>query len=456
MTYALLRYEAPSLSPETRWLLWRWARCIGLDRAVTCSVRALVEQLGITLRQGQAALNRLKAQGVIIATSKPAGRGRPHYEYRLSSALLESLAACDEAAPSLAADIDRLGAYFHQAVDVTETTDAADDAQDTTVGDPPDQQSRHFSLSLANRWVLMVLLAHANENGTVMDMPALQMQRLAGITSSRWQSQRRKLHEMGVLARYQAGRPERWHGRSLPVVHHLDLSHPCLARPSAIGIQVALFPSSLSGVDTSRANATLAALMAKAHANSSQQKKAYIVNDTLGLLHFSDDELEVVRSLPNSQGTKAWLQTYVHEATIQLLSKKWQTPYDQQEGYAPSEDSVLKSLEQALVHPVIALGAEQMNTGEAEYRATWARLLYILAYDLARLLSKSFHENRVLLSERGLDLSKLTYVILGTAVPASGCSLGKELRHWRLCGYADHYENETPAPLEPVTIVLRP
>ncbi|QTP56333.1 hypothetical protein HNO51_17565 [Billgrantia sulfidoxydans] len=490
MSYALLRYQDSTLTPEARWLLWRWARCIGLDQSVDCSVRELLKRLAMTSRQGQPALNLLNKEGAIIRDSKPVGRGRPSYEYRLSPELLEYLAENADAEPVLGAEIDRIGDPANDMDDAATDEPAGEQEANEDDASPAnnllDGETRHSRLTLSNRWVLMVLLAHANENGTVMDMPDLHLQKLTGLSPNRWRSQRRKLHDLGMLARYQRGRPAKWNGQTLPVVHHLNLGHPYLSRPSKPVVQVVLRPSHPIQTDTSRTEASVTALLlaAHSHCDTVQRDRYQRAKAILPERQYTAIEWAVVRALPNTYGVMAWLRGHVHWAMTQLLNTAWDDIRDRHAATEAPVAPVIEKLEQALDHPLITLGAEALQAqwvaeqGETtststeddqprlpllalDYRVVWANLLYALAYDLARFRQIELSDSHTLISKRGIDPSRLTYSFTALTPPTAKAGpsgkepSGKENHFWLLCGYADqHDDSESPAE-PPVVIAMQ-
>lgn len=467
MTYALLRYDDPSLPPEGRWFLWQWGHVFGLDAAVSLSVRELLKELGMTSRHGQYALNKLKGQGEIIATSKPTGRGRPSYEYRLSPTFLKRLATYPDDEPVLAEDINRLGNSEHVNDEAAEQNVDAD--HDASLGNLLDGQTRQVRLSLANRWVLMVLLAHANENGTVMEMPGIRLQRLTGLSSNRWLSQRHKLHTLGVLPRYQRGRPGHWKGLTLPMIHYLNLSHPCLHRPSQPAIQVELLPRNTIDPDTSMTEAAVTALLKAAETHATQPEQFERAMQLQHFREFSAAVWAVVGTLPNTYEVMAWLRAHVHEATTKLLNTAWEElKTDKLTAETPIE-TVVKGLEHALDHPLIAMGAKAMrenNDGgnalatssndsasqaipseqDADYKAIWVKVLYDLAHRLAKTRQFDLPYEYDGAQTSMPDPSRLTYELIAVTSPGTSETNWRDIRFWRLCGYWSRCDEPTTAP----------
>lgn len=262
MTHSLLWLRDISLSPETRWWLWQWSRHIGLDRAVTCTVRALLARLQVPARQGQIALKALKEAAWIEATPTPEGRGRPCYTYRVAPSLLAELDAtpqprvpladCIEAVSDWDASADqRLDhATTEQMTPVDGVSNPADlvtrcDNQwslagsDGEEGDKVDLLSplssnlrkghvRKHQLTSTNRWLVMVLLAHSDRAGQVMGLSFSALEPLTGMGRSQLHSQLGKLKRLELLSHYQPGRMGL--GGKRTSLFKLNLSHSAFGR----------------------------------------------------------------------------------------------------------------------------------------------------------------------------------------------------------------------------------
>ncbi|SFU49023.1 hypothetical protein [Halomonas korlensis] len=525
MPQALFYLEDSSLTPEARWLLWQWSRHIGLERAVTCSVRELLASLGMTLRQGQKALMLLKEQGAIIATPKPRGRGRSSYEYRLAPELQEKMATQSCPERPLMDVVERLGnlaeapgvdtlnqtqneptqedqAQEETAHDSLDENDASLDPSDPLVdieanstsveaASPPlapdqashanllDGASRKASLTLVNRWVLMVLFAHADENGTVMGLGHARLQRLTGLSLSRLQSQRRKLFDHGVLARYQPGRAGRVLGHRLHSIYHLDLDHPSVRSTGRPVLQLELLPSRTDTPDTSLCEVIVDAMfMAVRTAGNPDQREDYQrARLVLPRTDYATPPWDIVRALPFDREVTTWLRVYVHRAATQLLNIAWQPLKEWAAGPDTPVNVVMEDLHSALSGSRVAgseaapddaqdVTPEQASASETNHKvplarregeyAALAKLLYALAHHIAKELQQNLLPWQDCNPDATLKLDTLTYR-LSVASSAAGPE-GKIGQYWRLSCYESvpdsAPENGAPHAREPVVLLV--
>lgn len=491
MTHALLYHEDPTLTPEARWLLWKWARRIGLDQAKTCSVRELLEQLGMTLRQGKTTLESLKEEGIIVATKQPNGRGRPCHQYRVAYDLQEQLVSLSCPEPLLMGDVERLG-EFSRASDwdipdqvqvctntsencepnvTTELTLALPKdgdlkkASTTSNSNLLDGQARKARLTLANRWLLMVMLAHADENGAVMGLTQARLQRLSGLSLNRLNNQRRKLRDLGIIIRYQPGYTGRVLGHRLNSIYHLALDHALIGRPLQSAIQVELLPSPSEDHNTSIVEVIIHALFKAAEAvNDPAQEDVFKrMMVVLPMRHHMKPVWEVVHALPNHLAVKLWLRGHVHRAAIQLLNTAWKPLEELKAGPDTPIKGVVDALTLALEKPAMEeridkreISGAKNNKGRAlnedsEHRALLVRLLYTLAHRLASDLQYVLLN----LSAKTLDVGSMRYELFGACYQNPQKKSHATVNYWRLNGYRNA-PGQTPSdPEKPVIMTFK-
>lgn len=492
MTHALLYHEDPTLTPEARWLLWKWARRIGLDQAKTCSVRELLKQLGMTLRQGKTTLESLKEEGVIVATKQPNGRGRPCHQYRVTYDLQEQLESLSCPEPLLMGDVERLGEFFRASdcdipdqVQVctnpsensepnvtTELTLALPKdgglkkASTTSDSNLLDGQARKAHLTLANRWLVMVMLAHADENGAVMELSQARLQRLTGLSMSRLNNQRRKLRDLGLIRRYHPGYTGRVLGHRLNSIYYLALDHVLIGRPPQCAIQVELLPTPSEDHNTSIVEVIIHALFKAAEAVSdpAQEDVFKRMMVVLPMQRHMEPVWEVVHALPNHLAVKLWLRGHVHRAAIQLLNTAWKPLEELKAEPDTPIKAVVDALTLALEKPAMEeridkreISGAKNNKGkvldeDSEHRALLVRLLYTLAHRLASDLQYVLLN----LSIETLDASSMRYELLGVCYQNPQKKPHSTLYYWRLNGYRNA-PGQTPSdPEKPVIITFNP
>lgn len=496
MTHALLYHEDPTLTPEARWLLWKWARRIGLDQAKTCSVRELLKQLGMTLRQGKTTLESLKEEGVIVATKQPNGRGRPCHQYRVAYDLQEQLASLSCPEHPLMRDVERLG-EFSRASDcdipdqvkvctnpsensepnvTTELTLALPkdgdlkEALTTSYSNLLDGQARKARLTLANRWLLMVLLTHADENGAVMGLSQARLQRLTGLSLNRLNNQRCKLRDLGVMIRYHPGYTGRVLGLRLHSIYYLALDHVLIGRPPQPAIQVELLPTPSDHRNTSIVEVIIHALFRAAEVVKDPAQKDVLdrMMAVLPARHHMKPVWEVVHALSDHLAVKLWLRGHVHQAAIQLLNTAWKPLEELEAGPDTPIKGVVDALTLALEKPAmeertdkrVNSGVKQ-NKGKAldrdrEHRALLVRLLYALAHRLASDLQYILLIWKANNPTETLNFVSMRFELFGAYYKNPQKKTHSTVNYWRLYGYRNA-PGQTPGdPEKPVIITFNP
>lgn len=218
MNVKLLTYHNAKLTPEARWLLMQWASEIGLDQSYEGSLRALFGSLKMTYAQGRRAWDVLTKRGgeeqekhVEIERLPSKGRGRPASRYRLSAKLVKALQKSPSASEHHAEEIASLAK--------TTRLPAAND-EIVLLFD-----GRSTGLLLSNRWLLMVLLAHADSPGIVTRLSVSALRRLTGMSRYRISNQLKKLSELGLIAHHQPGQYASQASARMTSIYLLDLSH---------------------------------------------------------------------------------------------------------------------------------------------------------------------------------------------------------------------------------------
>lgn len=93
----------------------------------------------------------------------------------------------------------------------------------------PPVRKKSDQLSLANRWLLAVLVNHANEFGVVDGLGMADLRLLTGMTEFRLKTQLSRLMDMGVIRSYAPGLSRSlFTGVRVMSSYILDLSHPLL------------------------------------------------------------------------------------------------------------------------------------------------------------------------------------------------------------------------------------
>ncbi|MCO7229881.1 hypothetical protein NH398_11660 [Halomonas sp. CnH100-B] len=221
----ILTYKNSRLTPEARWLLMQWACVFGIDQSVVCPLQTLFKRLGLTETQGRRAWNVLIGKSserqerfIEIERLPSVGRGRPRSRYRLSTELVQSLQMSTSISDHHASEISTL----------TQTTLLS--AENKTKDLVRDGRRRRSRLTLPNRWLLMVLLAHADTPGVITSLGISKMRSMTGMSRSRIDRQLKKLVDLEIIAHYQPGRYASQANARRTSIYLLNLAHPLFRR----------------------------------------------------------------------------------------------------------------------------------------------------------------------------------------------------------------------------------
>lgn len=238
MNTALLTYKNTRLTPEARWLLMQWSSVFGADQSIDGPLRTIFARLGLTYAQGRRAWDVLIAkpdegqeQLVEMERLPTNGRGRPRLRYRLSARLVKALHMSPLASEHHAFDIAALA------------TTTRLSAENTTEALKTNGRLRRFRLTLPNRWLLMVLLAHADMPGVITRLGISKIRQLTGISRSRIDRQLKKLGVLGVIAYHQPGRYSSQASTRKTSIYLLDLAHPLLGTFKRAPLTILSLPS---------------------------------------------------------------------------------------------------------------------------------------------------------------------------------------------------------------------
>ncbi|HDZ46413.1 MAG TPA: hypothetical protein ENI10_16755 [Halomonas sp.] len=201
----------------------KWASVFGAGHHFDGTLKNLFKSLDMTYSQGRRGWDMLianhdESQGKFIEIEPlPAkGRGRPSSRYRLSSKLVKTLQMSPPVSEHHTTEIAKLA----------ETTRlSAENKPEDLVRDGRQRRSK---LTLPNRWLLMVLLAHADMPGVITRLGISKIRQLTGMSRSRIDRQLKKLGNLGVIAQHQPGRYSSQASIRKTSLYLLDLAHPLL------------------------------------------------------------------------------------------------------------------------------------------------------------------------------------------------------------------------------------
>lgn len=239
MNATILTYRDARLTPEARWLLMQWASVIGLEKSIDCPLQTLFARLGLTYAQGRRAWDVLvdkqgerQEQFIEIERLPTIGPGRPALRYRLSSKLVKALQKTPSPSTQHAEEIATL----------TKTTLLS--AENRTKDLVRDGRRRRLRLTLPNRWLLMVLLAHADTPGVITSLGISKMRVLTGMSRSRIDRQLKKLVDLGIVAHHEPGRYSHQAKNRKTSIYLLDLAHHSFGKYTRTPVTIVSPPSS--------------------------------------------------------------------------------------------------------------------------------------------------------------------------------------------------------------------
>lgn len=256
MNAAIQTYKDARLTPEARWLLMQWASVIGIEKNIDGSLQTIFKRLGLTYAQGRRAWDVLigkhtesQKRFVEIERLPSAGGGRPKSRYHLSAKLVKSLLMSPSASEHHAEEIATLAKT---------TLLSAENRAKNLVRDGRLRGSR---LTLPNRWLLMVLLAHADTPGVITRLGISKMRLLTGMSRSRIDRQLKKLVDVGVIAHRQPGRYTSQASTRKTSIYFLDLAHPLLGAFTRTPLTIVSLPSTKKPKQTELVDGIVDAVM---------------------------------------------------------------------------------------------------------------------------------------------------------------------------------------------------
>lgn len=206
MLVSVLRARHPVCSPGAKFVLLRFIQLYGVDTSVEQSVKAMAKEIGVTDRVAGEALPQLVAQGLLGQQSSRGKLGRPSSSY-----------TCPKAALAERVDLGREdGSSSEHTQRIAKLLSGA--------GSQPSQR-----LMYANRLLLAVLLAHADEFGAVRGLGLRDLSKLTGLRKEVLRHRLDVLVAHGFIRAIVPGVTGTKLFKLTPSQYFLDLGHPLLA-----------------------------------------------------------------------------------------------------------------------------------------------------------------------------------------------------------------------------------
>lgn len=331
----LLYYEDENLSIEARYFLWQWAHHIGFNNFWSDTSLSLYETLFLSPYKAKKAISNLKKTGILEVKSQHTGeRGRPAYIYSIAPSFQQALAYLPSTLPILSSYLQYV---------MTNMVSTSAPCSIPLVDSHPyskkeraraQAHARKNQLTMANGWALAVLLVHADNAGIVNTLGEKRLRALTGLTSSGLNSQRKKLIDRGVIARYVPGSAKKRQGTRLTSVYLLNLSHPDVVAPKGNDVCITM-PAILSKQgDRSLCGYQVRALFEAASLikkkNPDRQSNTFNKYHDFGVpLYCYDDSFwDVINALPRDVNCIIQLLRSVHQAAMAYLNAKVRTSPD--------------------------------------------------------------------------------------------------------------------------------
>lgn len=176
MLVSVLRARHPACSPGAKFVLLRFIQLYGVDTSVGQSVKAMAKEVGVTDRVAGEALPQLIAQGLLAQQSNRGKLGRPSSSYTCPKAALAERVDLEGGGGSSSEHAQRIAKLLSGAVS------------------QPTQR-----LMYANRLLLAVLVAHADEFGIVRGLGWRDIGELTGLRRAVLRQRLEMLLEQGYI-----------------------------------------------------------------------------------------------------------------------------------------------------------------------------------------------------------------------------------------------------------------
>ncbi len=282
-------------------------------------------------------MEMLEASGVMVTAPVPQQSGPPLSEYRVADQLRYELANLTVPEMCHRPEIARV-------LEGKDSQPAAVEAGPASSGRHANLLSgaaRKHRLTPANRWLIAVLLAHAETPGRVSGLSYTRLGRLTGMSRNQLQSQLAKLRELGILAHQQPGRLGRFLGSPMTSIFLFDLHHPLFGLNDRVGLDVLWisaarpgepFPCVVNGLvealfvvafDQAQATQTVRRVTGSEKA----ERGPTVVQHAKALLRNAFDPGPLANRLARAYDphTASWLLARLQGYAMQLLSHGWDT-----------------------------------------------------------------------------------------------------------------------------------
>jgi hypothetical protein len=327
---------------------------IGLDQSATDYARTLCQRLDTTQQQWSRIMKVLKASGVMITCPVPQKRGRPLTEYRISAQVRYELANVAASDMLHHDEIERVLEGDLALVPAAEM----DCEHDALFANLLSGEPRSRRITPANRWLIAILLAHAETPGRVTSLSYTRLEHLTGMSRNQLQSQIAKLKDLEILAHHQPGRLGHLFGSQMNSIFIFNLDH-CLFEAKK-SIDILLFSPSRKrqqyrSVVNGLVEATFVLARDQAHKTKTLHRECSgdqlrqdieVVQVARALLPSSFNPTPLANRLARiyDAHSASWLLVRLQGYAEQLLSDDWGALDDEQGGLDEPLPSVIDAI----------------------------------------------------------------------------------------------------------------
>lgn len=228
MYLPLLFHRLKGVDAKAKFVLIAFIQRYGERGAVPASSLRRSNDLGLPQRELERELAQLVSEGYLLEEAV-AGRqsGRPNRTYSISSQVME-LARRSDKRTTAHVDLIKHVIEGPDVLAIRPNDNGAQSGPRLVWIDGKAVPKRSNRLSLSNRLLLAVLLAHSDDFGIVRDLGNADLCRLVGFEATSLKQRIRKLIDLGFIRRHVPGIASSVFSKKLKSIYFLNLNHPQL------------------------------------------------------------------------------------------------------------------------------------------------------------------------------------------------------------------------------------
>ncbi|ESR70245.1 TPA: hypothetical protein L6A06_13120 [Pseudomonas aeruginosa] len=227
---SMLRHKMKGAGPEERLVLALYLRRFDGVGAVRLRVADLAACLGVSPGVIMRSMSKLSANDACLSVKTvPVSRGRPSRSYEVSPLFRARLSEVTKVSlpPVCMQVVEHLLSVPKRGAEL-----GSGGSTGKSVGyRQPPVRKESDQLTIANRWLLAVLVSHASELGVVQGLGLSALRQLTGMSELRLKAQLQRLVELGVIRSYVRGISSALFTETkVSTTYFLNLNHSCLGQ----------------------------------------------------------------------------------------------------------------------------------------------------------------------------------------------------------------------------------